>query len=57
MSTEFSVAVLFADVVGSTELYEVLGDAKARATVGECIEVMRRATESYDGRVVKTIGD
>lgn len=57
MSREFSVAVLFADVVGSTELYEVLGDFKARETIGQCIEVMRRATESYNGRVVKTIGD
>jgi adenylate cyclase len=57
MSREFSVAVLFADVVGSTELYEVLGDLKARETVGQCIDVMRRATESYNGRVVKTIGD
>ena len=57
MSSEFSVAVLFADVVGSTELYEVLGDLKARETVGHCIDVMRRATETYNGRVVKTIGD
>ncbi len=57
MSSEFSVAVLFADVVGSTELYEVLGDLKARETVGQCIDVMRRATETYNGRVVKTIGD
>jgi adenylate cyclase len=57
MSREVSVAVLFADVVGSTELYEVLGDLKARETIGKCVEVMRRATESYNGRVVKTIGD
>ncbi|MGD9388195.1 MAG: adenylate/guanylate cyclase domain-containing protein [Gammaproteobacteria bacterium] len=57
MSRENSVAVLFADVVGSTELYEVLGDFKARETVGQCIDVMRRATEAYNGRVVKTIGD
>jgi class 3 adenylate cyclase len=57
MSRDNSVAVLFADVVGSTELYEVLGDFKARETVGRCIDVMRRATESYNGRVVKTIGD
>jgi len=57
MATEFSVAVLFADVVGSTELYEVLGDLKARDTIGKCLDVMRRATESYGGTVVKTIGD
>ncbi|HUG97933.1 MAG TPA: adenylate/guanylate cyclase domain-containing protein [Gammaproteobacteria bacterium] len=57
MSRESSVAVLFADVVGSTELYELLGDFKARETVGQCIEVMRRATETHNGRVVKTIGD
>lgn len=57
MARDNSVAVLFADVVGSTELYEVLGDFKARETVGQCIDVMRRATEAYNGRVVKTIGD
>ena len=33
MDSENEVAVLFADVVGSTKLYEVLGDLRARDTI------------------------
>jgi class 3 adenylate cyclase len=51
------LAVLFADVVGSTKLYELLGDIKARETVARCIEVMTAATDEQGGRVVKTMGD
>jgi len=57
MQTETEVAVLFADVVGSTELYEVLGDIKARDTIAHCLEAMKSATEQHGGRVIKTIGD
>jgi class 3 adenylate cyclase len=56
-STETEVAVLFADVVGSTRLYEQLGDNRARELILICIEVMREATERNRGTVVKTIGD
>ena len=56
-STETEVAVLFADVVGSTRLYELLGDNRARELILICIEVMREATERNRGTVVKTIGD
>jgi len=57
MTNESEVAVLFADVVGSTRLYEVLGDAAARAKILTCVELMRRATEGNRGTVIKTIGD
>ncbi len=57
MNNDTELAVLFADVVGSTELYEALGDLKARDTVADCINVMRHATEEHSGRVIKTIGD
>jgi class 3 adenylate cyclase len=57
MGREIEVAILFADVVGSTQLYEELGDDKARAMVGRCLEIMRAATESANGTVIKTIGD
>jgi len=57
MSNETEVAVLFADVVGSTRLYEVLGDLKARDMVVACIDIMRAATERNRGSVIKTIGD
>ena len=57
MSNETEVAVLFADVVGSTRLYEVLGDLKARDMVITCVDIMRAATERNRGTVIKTIGD
>lgn len=50
-------AVLFADVVGSTRLYEALGDAAAKKMIDECLLVMRDVIQRYAGRVVKTIGD
>ncbi len=54
---EQELAVLFADVCGSTRLYEVLGDAPALAAINGCLAVVRRVTQAYAGRVVKTIGD
>ncbi len=57
MGKEIEVAILFADVVGSTKLYEQLGDLRARDMVGICIEVMRTATEQNRGTVIKTMGD
>jgi class 3 adenylate cyclase len=50
-------AVVFADVSGSTRLYEVLGDKRALECIGLCLEIMRGATLDHGGRVVKTIGD
>ncbi len=57
MGKEIEVAILFADVVGSTKLYELLGDLRAREMVGICIDVMRAATEKNNGTVIKTMGD
>lgn len=57
MQAETEVAVLFADVVGSTRLYEVLGDARARETILLTVDVMGQATERNRGTVIKTIGD
>ena len=56
-STETEVAVQFADVVGSTRLYELLGDNRARELIQLCVEVMRGATTRNRGTVIKTIGD
>jgi class 3 adenylate cyclase len=50
-------AVLFADVAGSTALYEVLGDESAFALVERCLATMSACTVDTRGRVVKTIGD
>jgi class 3 adenylate cyclase len=51
------VAVLFADVSGSTKLYETVGDAEALKAIGGCLSLVRVACEGQGGRVVKTIGD
>lgn len=50
-------AVLFADIAGSTALYEVLGDECAFALVEACLSTMSRCTTENRGRVIKTIGD
>ena len=49
--------VLFADVAGSTALYELLGDERAFALVEQCLALMGACTAEAGGRVVKTIGD
>jgi class 3 adenylate cyclase len=54
---EQTLAVLFADVAGSTRLYEQLGDAQALATIDECLALVREASGGHGGRLVKTIGD
>jgi adenylate cyclase len=50
-------AVLFADVSGSTKLYETAGDAVAHAAIEKCVNIMREKTINAKGRVIKTIGD
>ena len=52
-----TMAVLFADIAGSTKLYDTLGDTQAKKMVDECITLMRGIVEQYGGRVIKTIGD
>jgi len=54
---DIEVAILFADVVGSTRIYEIMGDLKARDMVLTCVDIMRSATEQHHGTVIKTIGD
>src|SRR2546422_9119417 len=49
--------VLFADVSGSTQLYQAAGDTTAHGAISGCLELMRKAVEAARGRVVKTIGD
>ena len=57
MGKDIELAILFADVVGSTRLYELMGDLRARDMVAICIDVMRTATEQHQGTVIKTMGD
>lgn len=57
MSNARDVCLVFADVSGSTQLYEKLGDTQALAAIDRCIDCMARTTVLNRGRVVKTIGD
>lgn len=57
MAKDLEVAIVFADVVGSTQLYDKFGDTKASETVALCLDVMKDATHQFDGIVIKTIGD
>lgn len=52
-----NLAILFADVSGSTRLFETLGDATARVKVADCLETLSEVTRNHSGTVIKTIGD
>jgi len=49
MGKDIELAILFADVVGSTRLYDTMGDLRARDIVAICIEVMRTAHRAAPG--------
>ena len=52
-----NIGIMFADVVGSTQLFELLGDDIARATIAETLELLTSVTNGHGGTVIKTIGD
>lgn len=52
-----NLAILFADINGSTELYDKLGNVQARAIIAKCIELMTAEVTAHQGTVIKTIGD
>src|SRR5258708_18229125 len=57
MEEQTKGCVLFADVSGSTKLYESVGDSAAHAAIDLCVKLFRALTEQHGGRVIKTIGD
>jgi class 3 adenylate cyclase len=50
-------AILFADISGSTRLYETLGDQQAAERVGRSLTMLARVCEDCGGRVIRTNGD
>ena len=50
-------AIVFADISGSTRLYETLGDTIARELVSQCLDLMTEQVNRHNGAVIKTIGD
>lgn len=49
--------VVFADVVGSTALFEQLGDANASSLMTRLTAMLGKVFEEHRGRVVKLLGD
>lgn len=50
-------AILFTDIVGSTDLYQRLGDDGAFAAVKNSFSLVAEQVQKQEGAVVKTIGD
>lgn len=51
------LAVLFADVCGSTALYEKLGDDVAQKLIANCLHTITDTIPVHHGKITKTIGD
>jgi class 3 adenylate cyclase len=49
--------LLFADVSGSTKLFEQRGDVVARQLIAQILDALSAICRRHSGRVVKTIGD
>jgi class 3 adenylate cyclase len=49
--------ILFADLRGSTGLFETLGNAEATSVVTHCVSALGPPVERQGGHVVKTLGD
>ncbi len=52
-----TLAILFADIAGSTELYERVGDVEAHRRVAESLAFMADAVGAHAGTVLRTVGD
>ena len=51
------LTILFADIAGSTRLYDTFGDSKARELISDCLSHLKELAGKNDGTVIKTIGD
>jgi adenylate cyclase len=52
-----NTTVVFADLTGSTGVFETLGNAKATEAITRLTQWISKVCEAHDGRVVKTLGD
>jgi len=57
MSQAQQLTTLFADVSGSTKLFEVRGDVDARRIIASVLAALSEVVQRHGGRVIKTIGD
>ena len=57
MTQRQPLTILFADVSGSTKLFETRGDEAARRIVSAVLGALGEIVKRHGGRVIKTIGD
>src|SRR5689334_1667026 len=57
MSQSRPQTILFADVSGSTRLFETKGDVEARRLIAAVLDALTIVCQQHGGRVIKTIGD
>jgi hypothetical protein len=56
-ATQRKLIVMFADVSGSTALFERLGDKEAMHAVERCLKRMKRSIDGYKGKTIQVVGD
>jgi len=56
-SVQIECTIMFADIAGSTRLYDRLGDVLAQETISRSQQRMAAAVHAHGGVVVKEIGD
>jgi adenylate cyclase len=56
MESGRETAVIFAELIGTAELYARAGDAAAQELIARCFEQLERIAQAHKARVVKRIG-
>lgn len=56
-SETINCVVMFADVAGSSAMYENMGDEAARERISKALDALISITRRHNGKLVKTIGD
>ena len=54
---ELECAILFADIAGSTRIYQTLGNDRAQTSVTACLSRLAEVAARHEGVLIKTIGD
>lgn len=52
-----AMAILFADIGGSTSLYEEVGDTEAHLLISNCLLDMEQTINKHHGNLLRTVGD
>lgn len=54
MNERHELAVLFADIAGTTHLHAAVGSVRAKQATSRCITLLSQAAQRHQGRLVKT---